>query len=89
MSKRSGILGLTTKCSKSNVRCDRCDLLLVHSTWNDVSVCYSISKSPNDGFICIQCATGRIKTIKPRTTSQEVDVFIQHLKKKQSVLMQH
>ncbi len=80
------ILGLTTRCNKSNARCDRCDIPLVHSTWNDVFVCYSVSKSSNDGFICIQCAVGHSKTKKARITSQEVDDFIKHLKKKSLVL---
>ena len=85
MSKRKGVLGLTTKYVQSNARCDRCDIPLVHSTWNDATVCYSISKSTNDGFICIQCATGHNRRAKHRVTAQEVDDFTKHLKKKPPV----
>jgi len=87
MSKQNGVIGLISKCSKLDARCDRCDLLLIHSIWNNISVCYSISKLPKYGFICIQCASGHAKKIKPRTTPQEVDDFIQYLKKKQPVLV--
>lgn len=89
MNKHNEKLGLTTKCSKLDARCDRCDLLLKHSTWNDVFVCYSVNNSPSDGFICIQCATGQIRTHKPRITSEEVDIFIKYRKKKQQVLVKH
>ena len=84
--RKHGILGLTTKCNQPNARCDRCDLLLEHSVWDGIFVCYSISKSPRDGFICIQCALGHNRTYKPKTTSQEVDDFTKHLKKKPLVL---
>ena len=89
MGKRKGVLGLILKCTKPDARCDRCDVPLIHSTWNDVSVCYSISKTPRDGFICIQCALGHNRTYKPKTTTEEVDAFIEHLQEKQPVLAQH
>ena len=87
--RKHGILGLTTKCNQPNARCDRCDLLLEHSVWDGTFVCYSINRSPRDGFICIQCALGHIRTYKPKTTTEEIDAFIEHLQEKQPVLVQH
>ena len=85
--RKHGILGLTTKCNQPNARCDRCDLLLEHSVWDGTFVCYSINRSPRDGFICIQCATGHNRRVKHKVTTQEVDDFIKHLKKKPLVLV--
>ncbi|KAF6247503.1 hypothetical protein C6990_03345 [Nitrosopumilus sp. b3] len=84
--RKRGFIGIVHKGSKSNARCDRCDIPLTHSKWNGVSVCYSVSKSSLDGFICIQCALGYRKTTKPKTTSQEVDAFTKHLKKEPVLL---
>jgi len=76
-------VGLTTDSSKLDKnRCDRCDLLLKYSIWNGVMMCYSATKSSTTGFLCIQCAVGCNKRIKPKISQDQADNFVMNLQEK-------
>lgn len=59
----------------SQLRCDRCDLLLMHSVWKSVIAFYSKSIHTNRGYICIQCALRPRRNAEPRVTPEEIDAF--------------
>lgn len=86
MIKRTCDIGLITLSKCESLRCDRCDLLLKNSKWNDVMIFYSTNKKLIDGFVCIQCAVGYNKQIMPKITVKEVDDFLTHLKKEPVLL---
>ncbi len=71
-------LGLISKKpSNKRLRCDRCEVLLIHSITNGKFVIFSSSRSPIDGFYCVRCITIPSKNHKTRVTMQQVDAFLQ------------
>ncbi len=81
-------IGLTKNKTSSNMRCDRCDNLLVHSKWNGKYVIYSLSTAWNRGFCCIKCTTITRKGNKVWCTAQDVDTFMLQSMQQPAVLIQ-
>ncbi|WP_179361680.1 hypothetical protein [Nitrosopumilus cobalaminigenes] len=65
--------GLTDTC-RASLRCDRCDLPLHCSTYNDVKIVYSTSVAKDKGFHCIRCAVN-----KKKVTTEEIEQTISQL----------
>ncbi|WP_299290522.1 hypothetical protein [Nitrosopumilus sp.] len=76
MSKKSGPIGLTTKCRGSAI-CDVCTIPLSNSFWKDVHVFLSISKNCVRGFYCVKCALK--SQSKYSITENELDSYVERL----------
>ena len=60
-------------------RCDRCDLPLQCSEYNNTGLVYSVNTSPLSGFICVRCAGTKSPKGNVRVTVNDMDQYLQKL----------
>jgi len=77
--------------SREEPRCDRCNLLLSQSQWNDTHVVFSTSQNRQSGFLCVHCAVNPHKTkhgmVKQRIVADEVEDYVKKLARMASDFM--
>lgn len=72
------VTGLTTNIIRCAKRCDKCDILLDHSRYQDKKIVFCVSKKGL--YICLQCAMKQNEHMKkPRVTSEELDQYLRSL----------
>ena len=64
---------LTTEFDSSK-RCNRCDVILGASNWNEISIAYISNKKKN--FLCIRCAMRSSHQGKNTITKQDIIKFL-------------
>ena len=75
-------VGTLTSDTSKRATCNLCTIPLKHSIWKGHKVVYSKSRLHFDGFLCVKCATSKIRRGKKRVTIQELDDFILKMLKK-------
>ena len=76
MIQRSSIPGLGSKWPKG-LRCNRCDVNLDNSLWNEVKVVFCVNRKKK--FVCVKCATRMTKNNTVLVSINDLDLYVSRL----------